>query len=188
MTGHCPVCDALLPANAEFCPACGNPAANGTARMRLHTRRLVRTRKMILINCLVCEVSLLGMGSVPTAAVAAPIIVAMSLLLLVIGHRARYTAAVRLGLAQVGVLVLLLAMVAVRPPLGDAIVQGVVHFAFLLVGAVALFITSLHAWQNHPAFQRRWECQECGYILRGLIRPRCPECGTPFDPRRLEKL
>ncbi len=24
-------------------------------------------------------------------------------------------------------------------------------------------------------------CQHCGYQLRGLIDPRCPECGTPFD-------
>jgi hypothetical protein len=23
-------------------------------------------------------------------------------------------------------------------------------------------------------------CRNCGYILTGLSRPRCPECGTPF--------
>ena len=23
-------------------------------------------------------------------------------------------------------------------------------------------------------------CAQCGYRLRGLDRPRCPECGTPF--------
>lgn len=27
-------------------------------------------------------------------------------------------------------------------------------------------------------------CANCGYDLRGLPRPRCPECGTPF--KRLE--
>ena len=25
-------------------------------------------------------------------------------------------------------------------------------------------------------------CWECGYALRGLETPRCPECGRPFDP------
>ncbi len=29
---------------------------------------------------------------------------------------------------------------------------------------------------------RRPECVACGYDLRGLTEPRCPECGTPFDP------
>jgi hypothetical protein len=27
-------------------------------------------------------------------------------------------------------------------------------------------------------------CAQCGYRLRGLDRPRCPECGTPFGKQR----
>lgn len=27
-------------------------------------------------------------------------------------------------------------------------------------------------------------CTNCGYNLRGLPMPRCPECGVPFDPAR----
>ena len=27
-------------------------------------------------------------------------------------------------------------------------------------------------------------CHKCDYDLRGLSEPRCPECGTPFDPCR----
>ena len=30
-------------------------------------------------------------------------------------------------------------------------------------------------------------CCECGYNLRGLTEPRCPECGTPFDEKLLRK-
>lgn len=26
-------------------------------------------------------------------------------------------------------------------------------------------------------------CLKCGYLLRGLTEPRCPECGRAFDPR-----
>jgi hypothetical protein len=27
-------------------------------------------------------------------------------------------------------------------------------------------------------------CEKCDYLLIGLSEPRCPECGTPFDPNR----
>ena len=27
-----------------------------------------------------------------------------------------------------------------------------------------------------------WQCLKCGYQLRGLIEPRCPECGLDFTP------
>ncbi len=30
-------------------------------------------------------------------------------------------------------------------------------------------------------------CPRCGYDLRGLPEPRCPECGEPFDPAELER-
>jgi len=29
---------------------------------------------------------------------------------------------------------------------------------------------------------RAGHCVRCGYNLKGLPEPRCPECGTPFDP------
>lgn len=31
-------------------------------------------------------------------------------------------------------------------------------------------------------------CRVCGYILYGLPEPRCPECGTQFDPKLLDEL
>jgi len=30
-------------------------------------------------------------------------------------------------------------------------------------------------------------CMKCGYNLYGLTEPRCPECGTPFDPKLNEE-
>jgi hypothetical protein len=36
-----------------------------------------------------------------------------------------------------------------------------------------------------PIFQIDIECPRCHYNLRGLIKPRCPECGAAFDPQRL---
>ncbi|MDM8006961.1 MAG: hypothetical protein QUV05_12555 [Phycisphaerae bacterium] len=29
-------------------------------------------------------------------------------------------------------------------------------------------------------------CIECGYDLRGQVDPRCPECGTAFDPKLIK--
>jgi len=34
----------------------------------------------------------------------------------------------------------------------------------------------------------RHPCWECGYSLIGLSEPRCPECGTPFDPAEYERI
>ena len=30
-------------------------------------------------------------------------------------------------------------------------------------------------------------CRRCEYDLRGLSEPRCPECGTPFDPSKIKE-
>ena len=30
-------------------------------------------------------------------------------------------------------------------------------------------------------------CIECGYDLRGQVDPRCPECGTAFDPKLIKR-
>jgi len=46
---------------------------------------------------------------------------------------------------------------------------------------------------SYAPFRRRRKrkklglCLKCGYNLRGLTEPRCPECSTPFDERLLKK-
>lgn len=50
-----------------------------------------------------------------------------------------------------------------------------------ILGGLLTVIVSLFLWPRLPV----WEpgsCTQCGYPLRGLPLPRCPECGTPFDP------
>ncbi len=39
------------------------------------------------------------------------------------------------------------------------------------------------AWKPTPTAPR---CARCDYRLTGLTEPRCPECGTAFDPARLD--
>jgi len=36
--------------------------------------------------------------------------------------------------------------------------------------------------------ERAFNCRHCGYDLRGLTEPRCPECGTSFDPTEKERI
>lgn len=48
------------------------------------------------------------------------------------------------------------------------------------------FVTDHLRKRLHTAFSRHC-CSTCGYSLRGLPLPRCPECGTEFDPALLTK-
>jgi hypothetical protein len=31
-------------------------------------------------------------------------------------------------------------------------------------------------------------CERCGYLLIGLVEPRCPECGEPFPKESVDSL
>jgi hypothetical protein len=55
-------------------------------------------------------------------------------------------------------------------------VGGAIVIVSLLGGGVATY--------RFLRFPKRDEsvCQRCGYSLRGLPQPRCPECGEPFEP------
>lgn len=53
----------------------------------------------------------------------------------------------------------------------------------LLGGALAV-----QAAQAVIVLQDDRRCEKCGYFLIRLTAPRCPECGTPFDPAKLGQL
>ena len=56
-------------------------------------------------------------------------------------------------------------------------------FVFLLL----TFCVSCYSWfwiYRPYSRLRSGKCLSCGYNLHGLTEPRCPECGTPFDPMR----
>jgi hypothetical protein len=50
--------------------------------------------------------------------------------------------------------------------------------------SIAAALVMLYAAHRLKPVVRRLEgkCVRCGYLLRGLTEPRCPECGTPFNP------
>lgn len=49
----------------------------------------------------------------------------------------------------------------------------------VLYGAICWRVIARYRYLRHLV---PGHCTECGYDLRGLPEPRCPECGTPFDP------
>ncbi len=57
-------------------------------------------------------------------------------------------------------------------------VRGTVFYPTLWVVNDADYERALEIIDANPPVPR--ECPECGYDLRGLPEPRCPECGEPF--------
>lgn len=68
------------------------------------------------------------------------------------------------------------------------------NLLWLGLGCIAwwVFLGAVLGAFYHPIRKRRRArrrlgcCGKCGYDLRGLPEPRCPECGTPFDPQTIE--
>lgn len=66
------------------------------------------------------------------------------------------------------------------PPL-HALWNVVISVAVLSVaGAIGVAAGRRH-WRRTMFVAGPPRCATCGYQLTGLDRPRCPECGTPFD-------
>ena len=46
-------------------------------------------------------------------------------------------------------------------------------------------IGAAFGYWSYRSYERRYRyepcCEKCGYSLRGLTGPRCPECGTPVE-------
>ena len=60
--------------------------------------------------------------------------------------------------------------------------------AMITMAVVVMGSTAVQAALAVIALQDDRQCVKCGYFLIGLQTPRCPECGTPFDPAKLSKL
>jgi hypothetical protein len=59
---------------------------------------------------------------------------------------------------------------------------------FLWAGIVYNVILAPTSWitlRRAPRVYTPGLCRECGYSLRGLLEPRCPECGAGFDPSKV---
>ena len=61
-------------------------------------------------------------------------------------------------------------------PYGLLAGHGATAFALCTALGIGVYATVTRHWGPRP-FERETRCRRCGYILRGLTEPRCPECG-----------
>lgn len=59
----------------------------------------------------------------------------------------------------------------------------------LFAGYLASSVLIFYLFENIILIERRaFCCRKCGYELEGLTVPRCPECGTGFDPAERQRI
>jgi len=68
----------------------------------------------------------------------------------------------------------------------EYLISALIVFIFQMLLIIGVYlrwriIRPIQIKVNHPL------CVKCGYDLYGLEVSRCPECGTPFDPKLLEE-
>jgi len=115
-----------------------------------------------------------------------PIMAVLALIVIILSRVGGHPALALLGLANIAVCLLFFGLVVLLDwsPSEAETPFTVMGFAFTLG-------TLPWAWQltrRAPHDINPGECQACGYLLFGLTEPRCPECGSPFDPALLRNI
>jgi len=63
---------------------------------------------------------------------------------------------------------------------------GTIGFAAIIL---CLMLLILYCMERVVLIERRaFTCRQCGYSLEKLTEPRCPECGSPFDPAERQRI
>ncbi len=57
-----------------------------------------------------------------------------------------------------------------------------IEFVLIATALFTFWLTVFALWTARPGADAEPRCRKCGYILRGLVDNRCPECFTPFEP------
>jgi hypothetical protein len=108
-----------------------------------------------------------------------PVILLYGVVLMAMTPWARNRDVFRIGLANVLISLLFVALVnALSWSPGQA------ERPFAVMGAAYLLVLlglTILAHRRAPRMDAS-RCPNCGYLLIGLPEPRCPECGTGFDP------
>jgi hypothetical protein len=178
----CLRCGATLQPGSRFCHMCGEKLT-GVLRPRLFTA----LRVLLALGWVACLIGwLLIFLDTETVVGSGPVILLVGLVLMIVGAVQRRLLSALIGAGHCGVCLLFFTLVAVF----DWSPSGA-HVPFLIMGilyVVAITPLTVLAWRKPPHARPPWECQVCGYLLYGLSEPRCPECGTEFDPSRLAGL
>lgn len=139
------------------------------------------------LGWIACAVALLLiiLYEVESVLVTGPIITLHGLLAVFLGIAGGYLPVILLGAADCAICLLFFGLVLLLnwSP-GDAHLPFAIMGFLYTAGTLPLVFRST---RRARATYDPWKCARCGYLLYGLTEPRCPECGTPFDPSLLEK-
>lgn len=191
MRTHCFVCRNALSDNTEMCAACGAMFNEGFSGYRGLPMLLLVGRYSTLAawvsQGLALMVSTMDFGG------PALMVVVHCTTTLPLGLTMLLTA-IRSGFRGFGILgVCNILMVIALMSVLDATISftGGIDWSVIGVGAAGLLATGpfvLKFWMHPLPPADMLTCHDCGYLLRGLVVPRCPECGRPFDARKLRRL
>ncbi len=181
----CPTCRTELADASSFCHACGFPLTGEVPAM-LSRAKPARTARVLLVSSwLTCFVGALLIPTVDIESIilTGPILSVLGSATLVAGLVAERR---RTSLVGSGHICLCLFMFLLIAGMGWSQRQAY-YPALAIASAYVLLAAPLTIWAlAEPAgYTNPWVCVRCGYLLRGLTEPRCPECGAPFDPKLL---
>jgi energy-converting hydrogenase Eha subunit E len=138
------------------------------------------------VGWFVCMTALLliVLVEVESVLVTGPILMTLGIAATVLGGVLRYWRMSLLGLAYIGVCLLFFGLVV---SLGWGPRESKIPFVAMgTLFTIASLPFVVWVARYVPRRTDPWRCKECGYLLYGLTDPRCPECGTPFDPGLLD--
>jgi hypothetical protein len=161
---------------SNFCPLCGISLKKGSSS------GLIKTQKILMILSWIDLIVawLLIIPTAETVVVTGPILFILGLAIIVIGISLKHPISAFMGGAHCLICILFVTLVNVfnwSPSFA--------HDPFLLMSGVYILgmgYPGALAFRLPSPIRSPYECQKCGYLLYGLIEPRCPECGTGFDP------
>jgi hypothetical protein len=122
---------------------------------------------------------------VESVLVTGPIIALLGLLAIFLGIAGGCLPIILLGAADCAICLLFFGLVLLLgwSP-GDAYLPFASMGLLYTAGTLPLVLRST---RRAPTTADPRTCAHCGYLLYGLREPRCPECGTPFNPSLRER-
>jgi len=75
-----------------------------------------------------------------------------------------------------------LILLNIEPPWSMVLILGLTALSVAIAVGLAAFL-----FAGGKAYDPD-HCSNCGYPLKGLTEPRCPECGTPFNELQIDNI
>lgn len=184
MASFCPICSTQLMAGSRFCHKCGAPPESVGPSV-VQRVAVLFARLLILFTLVVNIAGWVGcLKRVDVGVMVGLLNGVLGLLLLIVGLIGRYRWAWGLGLAHFALPLFVFAMVA-HSHMGPLRARPMFLWVDAVFLAIVIPVSIIGCYRGAPsrAFKQPGLCSNCGYPRHGLTEPRCPECGTPFEPK-----